>query len=263
MTATMLSATVLSPLLGGWRNVLILLGAPAVIIGLLWLFTGREPRKDERIDSSATSVPFRQALSQIIRIKEVWIMGFIQLCLWGTYTGTNGYIPMYLRNIGWTPAAADTAMTVLIGSLAVGMIPMMLLSNRLRADKATLIFSLIVLAISLVLLPFVQDRFVYPLLIVSSFLRSASTPLCSVLIFRIKGVGSTYAGSAMGLTSTLGMVGSFAAPPLGNSLAEISDGAPFIFWAALTTAALPLFLFINRDAASLPSSSRRSLPQPR
>jgi len=184
-------------------------------------------------------------------------MGLIQVCLWGTYTGTNGYIPLYLRNIGWGPAAADAALTVLTGSLAVGMIPMMLLSNRLRADKATLVFSMVVLTASFMTLPFVQDQSVYPLLIISSFLRSASTPLCTVLIFRIKGVGSTYAGTAIGLTSTLGMIGSFAGPPLGNSLAGISNGAPFIFWGALTAVALPLFFFL-REKPIPPTLPRRS-----
>lgn len=37
MTATMFSATVFSPLLGGWRYVLFLFGIPAIIVGLLWL----------------------------------------------------------------------------------------------------------------------------------------------------------------------------------------------------------------------------------
>jgi MFS family permease len=35
--ATMLSATLLSPLLGGWRNVLFLFGIPPTLMGILWL----------------------------------------------------------------------------------------------------------------------------------------------------------------------------------------------------------------------------------
>jgi ACS family glucarate transporter-like MFS transporter len=47
--ATMTSATILSPLLGGWKNVLFLFGVPAVVLGILWLVTGKEPPKNENL----------------------------------------------------------------------------------------------------------------------------------------------------------------------------------------------------------------------
>ncbi len=59
MAATMLSATYLSPLLGGWRNVLFLYGAPGVAIGILWFFTGREPKKNEAPGEALVAVPFK------------------------------------------------------------------------------------------------------------------------------------------------------------------------------------------------------------
>jgi hypothetical protein len=61
----------------------------------------------------------------------------------------------------------------------------------------------------------------------------------------MKGVGSTYGGTAIGLASSLGMFGAFFAPPLGNSLADINLGLPFIFWAFLSALALPAFFFIK------------------
>jgi len=42
MAATIFTATYFSPLLGGWKNVLFVYGAPAILLGFLWLFTGRE-----------------------------------------------------------------------------------------------------------------------------------------------------------------------------------------------------------------------------
>jgi hypothetical protein len=43
----------------------------------------------------------------------------------------------------------------------------------------------------------------------------------------------------------MGLVGSVAAPPLGNSLAVAGAGVPFYFWAGLATIAFVLFLFFN------------------
>src|SRR5512137_2539888 len=133
MTATMLSATVLSPALGGWRNTLLVLSAPAAAMGLLWLTTGREPQKSELPAASVSSVPFKQAFFKVIRNKSVWFIGLIQLAFFGSNTGLYGYLPLYLRNIGWTAQAADSAITVLNGACMVGIIPMVLLANRLKS----------------------------------------------------------------------------------------------------------------------------------
>jgi MFS family permease len=245
MTSTMLSATVLSPLLGGWRNVLLLLGAPAVMIALLWLFTGREPQKSELPDSSSSSIPLRQALSKVIRLKEVWIWGIIQLTFMGSMTGFGGYLALYLRGLGWSAVSSDTAVTILAATGLIGMIPMVLLANRLQAPRPVFIFSMLTLALGLIIMPFIKGNWVYVLLVISGLLRSGAPALCNTLVIQIKGIGGTYGGTAMGLTTTIGMVGSFAAPPLGNSLAAIDPGLPIIFWGVLALVSLPLFWLIK------------------
>jgi MFS family permease len=245
MTATMFSATVFSPLLGGWRNVLFLYGVPPILMGLLWFATGREPDKDELQSAKVSEVPFRQALSWVIRIKEIWIIGLITMAQWGANTGLIGYLPLYLRSVGWTPTSADGAMTVLSGVNCVGVVPLVLLSDRLESRKGVLIISIIIMSISLGLLPIAHGSGVWGLLIITSFLRSGGSAILVILILRIKGVGSTYGGTATGLASTMGMFGAFFAPPLGNSLADINLGLPFLFWALLSALSLPGFFFIR------------------
>ena len=215
MIATMLSATVLSPTLGGWRQVILLFSGPPVLVGLLWLITGREPVKGQPAETSVSDIPFRQSLSRVIHIREVWIIGLIQIAIFGTHTGLMGYLPLYLRNIGWSTLGADSAITVLNGACLLGIIPMVLLANRLGSQKGMLIFSVSIISVSMLLLPFVQGSLVYVLLFVSGFLRSAAMPLLSTLLFNTRGVGATYGGTAIGLASAMGMVGSFLAPPLG------------------------------------------------
>jgi predicted MFS family arabinose efflux permease len=196
-------------------------------------------------DSSATSIPLRQALSRITRMKEVWIWGLIQLTFMGSMTGFGGYLALYLRNIGWTDIASDTAVTLVAAMGLIGMIPMVLLANRLHAHKSVFIFSMLALALGLIVLPFIQGNWVFVLLVLSGFLRSGAPALCNTLVMQIKGVGGTCGGTAMGLTTTIGMLGSFAAPPLGNNLASVHPGLPIIFWGLLALASLPLFLLIR------------------
>jgi nitrate/nitrite transporter NarK len=224
---------------------LFLFGAPAVIVGLLWFATGREPDASELPAPTVSEVPFRRALSQVIRIKEVWMIGLITLAQWGANTGLIGYLPLYLRSIGWTPTQADSALTVLTGVSCVGIIPTVFLSDRLGTRKGVLVLSILTWSVSLGLLPIVHGSAVWGLLILGNFFRSGGSALLIVLILEIQGVGSTYGGTAIGLASTLGMFGAFFCPPLGNSLADTSLGLPFVFWGLLSALSSLGFFFIK------------------
>jgi predicted MFS family arabinose efflux permease len=251
MTATMFSATVFSPWLGGWRNVMFLFGAPSVLLGLLWLTTVREPDFNKTAETAGANIPFREAIARVARLKEVWIIGLITFAAWGASMGFIGYLPLYLEGIGWTPAGADGAITALNGVTSIGVIPMVLLSDKIGSRKAVVAVSVASLALSLALLPLVNATGVWVLLIVGGFLRSGSSALFTVMIFEIKGVGGTYGGTAMGLANTVAMLGAFLGPPLGNSLAEINPGYPFFLWAGMSAISLPLLLFIkNRTGQS-------------
>jgi MFS family permease len=245
MIGTMTSATVFSPLLGGWRNVIFLFSAPALILGILWLTTGREPRKGEVSASVFQKVPFRQALSKVVRNKNVWILGLIQTAFTGAFTGLEGYLSLYLKNTGWTTTAADSAITLYLGAGLVGVFPMILLVNKLHSSKGMLFFALVAATACNVILPFVHGSAVYYVVFISSFLSAPSWALINTMIFKTRGIGSTYGGTAIGLAMTITALGAFAAPPIGNSLARFGPGMPFIFWAFLAAAGLPLFLFLR------------------
>ncbi|MCJ7605986.1 MAG: MFS transporter [Dehalococcoidales bacterium] len=245
--ATLSSATLLAPWLGSWRNVLFFFGAPPLLLGLLWWLTGREPSKPIRElgEPVMAAVPFRQALSQVLRIRDVWVLGLVLLCYWGANMGFGGYLPMYLRNIGWTPAAADAGMTLLSGIGILGVMPMVIYSNKIGSRKIVIAIAAFVLAVSMAMVPLVSGNGVWAFLVIGGLLRAGAPALANTMLFEMKGVGGRYAGTAIGLTNTLGMLGAFAAPPLGNSLATISDGAPMFLWAGMSALVLPLLLFLK------------------
>jgi NNP family nitrate/nitrite transporter-like MFS transporter len=250
VAATMTSATLLSPWLGGWRNVMFFYGAPALALGLLWWFTGREPDKSHLPEAEKSQIPFKQAISDVIRIKEVWIIGIVTLFTWGASMGFVGYLPLYLRNLGWSNAAADSVITAFSGITLVGSVPMALLSDKLHSRRGVLILSIAGFAVSLVFVPYVNALGIWLLVLIGGFLRSGAGTLVNVIIFENKDVGSSYGGTAVGLASTVSMFGAFIAPPLGNSLEKFSTGLPFIFWAGLGFLAIPLIGLIKPKAKS-------------
>jgi nitrate/nitrite transporter NarK len=245
MAATMSSATVLSPWLGGWRNVMFFWGVPCILMGVLWFTAGREPPQTGVPEISKATVPFREAFSQVIRNKTVWLMGLVTLFFFGSFMGMTGYLPTYLRNIGWSTAAADGTLTVLNGASILGVIPMVYLSDRFGSRKTILALALVSVTVTLAWLPFTRGAGVWVLLIVCSIVRSGGPSMVNVIVLETKGVGVSYGGTAMGLLGTVSMIGPFLAPPIGNSFARFGPGVPFLFWAGLSALAIVPFLMLK------------------
>ncbi len=248
MAATMFSAGYFSPLLGGWRGVMFAYGVPCVLLGLLWIITG----KDKQVEASPGSVSgdsqsLLRSLRHVIRIREVWLLGFITVTYWGSSMGLVGYLPTYLKVMGWSPLHADNTVTVLSGFAMLGTLPVVLLSDRLGSRKGVMVISFVIMVLTVFAIPFFEGPFVWVLVVLTGFTRTGVAALFNVMVIEIKEVGSEYSGTAIGLVSALGMFGAFLAPPLGNSLEVYNNGYPFIFWACLAAAGLPLFAFLKKE----------------
>jgi len=241
----MISATILSPLLGGWRNVLLLYGVISIGISILWLLTRSELGQVESPSGYAGTVLFRQALSRVVRIRGVWFLGLIMLGQVACTTGMIGYLPLYLRGIGWTAASADGALAASNSASMMVAIPMVLLSDKLGSRKTILLAAMLITAIGVGLLSVVGGAMVWVSVIIASIARDGFMAVTITMITETEGVGATYAGTALGLAMTLSRVGGIISPPVGNSLAGIKPGLPFIFWAALAAVALFGFHFLK------------------
>ena len=248
LLGSMLSATVLSPLLGGWRNVLFLYGAVSIVIGILWSLTRKEPGRDESSALSADTVSFRQSLSHVVRIRRVWIIGLILIGQVGCVQGLLGYLPVYLREIGWTPATADGALALFHAASTIATVPIVLLSDRLGSRKVVLFAATLMTAIGVGLLSATTGGGVWLAVIIAGVVRDGFMALQTTTLMETEGIGTKYAGTAIGLTHTISRVGECSSPPIGNSLAGMNLRYPFIFWAALATAALFCFYFLKDTA---------------
>jgi len=244
---SMISATTLSPLLGGWENVLFLYGGMSVVIGLLWLITVKE-HDQLGLEASATRVPLRQSISRVFPIKAIWLLGLTLLGYGACLQGMVGYLPTYLRDIGWTVASADGSLATFNALSTLGVIPLALLSARIGLRKAVLFPILVITIIGVALLPVVGVGMVWVILIVVGVTRDGFMAVALTISTETDGVGVVYAGTAMGLTQTLMNVGPIISPALGNSLADPANPAspyPFFLWAAFGLLALVAFCFVK------------------
>jgi MFS family permease len=131
MIGSLISATVLSPWLGGWRHVLFLYGGIAVLMSVPWALTRAAPVERERWTQPSNEPSIRRTLSHVARLRDVWILGLALLGVGGGVQGLLGYLPLYLRGLEWSAAVADASLAGFHAVSLLAVLPLAFLSDRI------------------------------------------------------------------------------------------------------------------------------------
>ncbi len=221
MLGSRFSATWLSPLLGGWRAVLVALGLSSVVLALLWAVL-HPPVEQDR----SRGLDFRQLLSNARRVAGFRELRMVALAVFGAVglaQGLVGYVPTYLREIGWAVVDADSAIPVFFLASLIGVLPISHLSDRLGNRRLVMIFGTVMMTLGTLLMYFAGDNF---------WLVMLAMAMMGASITEVKGLEIALVGSALGFGGMLQNLGGSMLPPLGNTLSAISLQAPFLLWAA-------------------------------
>lgn len=241
-----INATVMSPVLGGWRNVIFFWSLISIVLAVLWSFTRREPG----ISGSGISsqpISFLGGLSHVIRIKSLWILAISASFFIACQLGMFGYLPLFLRNTGWAATKADIAFS-LIGLLgAIGAISISFTSDRLGSRKKILMIIQITVMICLGLLSIANFYMIWIIIIAIGLCREAYPALSATFLLELKEIDGKFIGTALGLRGSVSMIGGLIGPPIGNSLAGINPGFPFLFWAGLAFISTVLLLMVQES----------------
>ena len=246
---SMISSTILSPFLGGWRNVMYFYGGIAIVVGILWIIFGREPHNQDTNHAAPDAVPLRQALPRLIRNKGLWLLGIMLLFRTGSIMSVAGYLPTYLKEQGWEPASADGTLAAFFAISTLCAIPLAFLSDRLGLRKPILYFAQVVTLVCMSLVPIVEGRMTWFLILLAGIFFDGSMSISVTMLLETEGIGFIYSGTALGIMFTLINTGNSALPPLGNSLAGFNPGIPFFFWASFSILAL-ITLILTKETGS-------------
>ncbi|MBI2909799.1 MAG: MFS transporter [Chloroflexi bacterium] len=259
MVGPLISATIMSPWVGGWRNVLALYGAVSVGIGMLWFLFGQEsvPPKPGYV----SPVPLRQALPTLLRIRGLWLMGLTLLFRMGSIMGMVGYLPLFLRGQGWAPADADGMLAGFFAASILAVLPLSVLSDRIGLRKPVLFAGLAAATIGLGLLPLADGIMVWIVMVLVGVFMDGFMAVSITMVQETAGVRATHSGAALGVVFTISLLGASLSPPSGNSLASISAGLPFLFWAGLSVLAAVTLAFARETGH--PASKTVDLRHPK
>jgi cyanate permease len=246
---SLISATLVSPWLGGWRNTLILYGVVAMAMSIPWALAKAEPDEAGTSPQKAARRSMRQALGHVVRLRPIWLLGLAVLGINGCIQGTLGYLPLYLREIGWPVVQADSALATFHAVSMVAAIPIALWSDRLGSRKKVLMVAAGSIMVGVGWLTLAQGVLVWAAVGLAGVFRDGFMALFMTSVIETRGVGAAYAGTATGLTMVFLQLGYLVTPPLGNSLAAWGPSVPFAFWAALAGLGLVCFYFFREPGA--------------
>ncbi len=234
--SSMVSATLLSPWLGGWRYVLVFYGGIAMLLSIPWYFTRPVPVDRSRGDIPPASL--RAMLSHVAHIKRMWLLGWAILGIGGGIQATLGYLPLYLRDIGWAEGRADSVAASFHLASMVLVIPIALWSDRLGSRRKVLIPAVLMVVTGIGLLSVVDGMLVWGAVVMAGMVRDGFMAVFFTMTIETDGIGAAYAGTATGFAMIFSNMGGVIAPPLGNSLSALSPELPFVFWAGMALAGL-------------------------
>lgn len=234
MLSAFVSATTLSPLLGGWRNVLLLYGGLSMLLTVPWFFTRPFPKTA----TSASQTSIRQNLIHVMRQPQIWMLGWVLFGLTGCVQGALGYLPLYLRGQGWLPESADGASSLFHLASLIFVLPIAFGSVRFGSRRLILTAAMLLIAAGISMLSFAAGALVFVALIMAGFVRDGFMAVYFTTISDVDGIRPSQAGTALGVVLACSGLGNLLAPPIGNSLSSISPGLPFLFWAGLALAGL-------------------------
>ncbi len=245
--ASLFSASVLSPQLGGWRNVLYLYGALGMLLAIPWLLTNAAPKHGLAFGGTTSAIPMRVAIAHVMRLRMLWLLSLLIMGISGCIQGVLGYLPTYLQTAGWPTLLADQAFSAFNLVSLVFIIPIALLSDRLGQRKGVLLPVLLLLLTGVGLLSVVEGGLIWVAVIIAGMGRDGFMGLFVTMILEVDGVGVDYAGSASGLMMVFLSLGNTIAPLVGNSLALTDPRLPFALWAGLALAGFIGLVFVKEQ----------------
>lgn len=250
MLGPLLSTSVILPTLGGWRQVLVFYGVIAVAISLLWLLI--HPLERPSASSQPQRVPLGASLRHVVKLRNLWILGIGGLGINACFQGFSGYLPTYLKSIGWENLDADRALAAFFVTSLIAVVPLSMLSDRLRLRRGFLIFAAFILAVGVGLVGLVEGALILLVIAVTGFIFDALMAILNASVLEVDGVSAIYAGTAIGFATMIRNLGGTFSPAVGNSLTAFGLNVPFLFWGAMGLFAVLMFAFMRAPAKRSP-----------
>ena len=242
----MTSASILSPLLGGWRAVMCFTGALAGGLFVLWIIAARE-RPAGGAAPVARQPGTLEGMKKVIGVRDLWLVCLMEFCVVGGWLALQGFFPTMLVQKGMTAAQAGELLGLVMILAGVFNAIGPRLSDRVGLRKPFIWPFLLASSAGISLAAFFMGGYLFAVLVPVVVGIGTAVPLFWVVVLEMEQVGPLYAGSAIGLLFTLNRLGAFILPVAVGALIDKTGlfWPGFLLLGALSLAAAGLCLALT------------------
>jgi len=240
------SAGILSPVFGGWRNVMVILGVANGVTAILWIVLFREGRLHEESREGKQSI--LENFKKVFRVKDIWwASGFYSLNMIGIMSIFT-LLPQSLSERGMTTAMAGIFVAILTATNSVFKVVGGTLSDRTGKRKPFLFISSILLGICILGFSSFNGIPLIVALVIGGAAMGTISPIFMAILVETKGIGAALAGTTVGLIFMVGNVFGFVGPVVSGKLMDVTGAQwPGFLFMGLSMIAASFFILPVRE----------------
>ena len=221
--ALLISGALLSPALGGWRNVLYLWAALSAVLAIVWMLTLRDRPAGREAATGHAPASLSTPLLSLLRKRQVLVLSLINLMFMGGWLGLSGSVPFLLEDVrAWPAAAASGLISTALWVFVLGSMVVPAISDRVGLRRPILSTGMIVAGAlgfaNLLIAALLPAGWTVWVLMAASALFAGASPLTSVVALESPDIGPDAVGTAVGVIYTAGSVGGFVFPLLNGAV---------------------------------------------
>jgi len=199
------------PLVGSWRNVLLLYGIIPIIVVLLWIKFAKSSTGLD-IEKTVFKENIWKSIFGLLRYRNIWSIVMIGTTSFIVIHSLGNWLPKILETQNLTPTlagilAASFSISRIFGSLTIPRMSYILSS---RKTAVTIILS--ITAVSILILPFGNENLALLCIVSIGIFIGALSPILLTILMDTREVGVKKMGAAGGLYFSFGEVGGVLGP---------------------------------------------------
>jgi cyanate permease len=224
-----ISATVLSPVLGGWRNIMMIVSVFVLASGVLWIFFFREQQ-------AAGAEKPRQNIAanfkKVLGVKDLWLLAAFYAFNMVGLMSTIALLPATLEERGI--ANAGVYVSIMMGATVVFNIVGGLLSDRTGKRKPFLLASAAMLGLCFISFVTVTGVPLIAALVLAGAALGTIATVLMIIPVELETIGPQLAATAVGLIFMIGNTAGFIGPIVSGKLIDVTGSAwgGFLFMGA-------------------------------
>lgn len=239
--------SVLSPVCGGWRGMVAVLGGLVLAVALLWMIIYRDRETGGAVSRKKQNV--FENFKKVLQVRDIWLIALYYGLNMVSLLAVITLLPLTLEERG--VEQSGELVGVMMGATVIFNILGGALSDRTGRRKPFLAFCAVIFGIAAMGFITLTGAPLLAALVIAGAAMGTIAPVLMSVPVEMKGIGTALAGTAVGFIFMLGNTGGFIGPVVAGKLMDSAGSAlpGFLFIAGALLAAAVLIVPIKETGS--------------